>query len=226
VSATTRLEPLPAAFYERPQHEVAADLLGMVLVRDSPVGTVEALIVETEAYGGPEDLASHARAGKTARTEPMFGAVGRAYVYLVYGMHHCLNVVAHAHGAAGAVLIRAALPLAGVDLVAARRSGSRRGARGTTARLTRLVPERAAAGPALVCQALDVDRSFTGADLIRGEALRLGRPPAAELAMVRGAGVVTGPRVGVDYAGDEWASRPWRFGLRGHPALSRPFRAS
>ncbi len=164
-------------------------------------------IVETEAYGGPEDTASHTHAGRTARTAPMFGPVGHAYVYLVYGMHFCLNVVARGTGhEAGAVLIRALEPQIGSELM--RRNRQR----------PRDAVERLCAGPARLCQALAIDRTFDGHDLTAGD--RLWLSPAAAGAS-DGAPVSSGPRVGVDYAGDGWRDRPWRFWLTGNRAVSR-----
>lgn len=206
-------EPRPWApgRFARPSVELARSLLGALVVRDEPDGRTAGLVVETEAYGGPEDRASHARAGQTRRTAPMFGPPGHAYVYLVYGMHSCLNVVAETDGVAGAVLIRALEPVTGVALMR-RRRGDPAGS-----------DERLAAGPARLCQALDVDRALDGHDLAAGQGLWIADPPAEVAAAIRERGVVTGPRVGVAYAGAGWADRPWRFGVRGHPSLSRPF---
>ncbi|HUG48820.1 MAG TPA: DNA-3-methyladenine glycosylase [Candidatus Limnocylindria bacterium] len=185
----------------------ARRLLGWRIVSRDAEGECRGRIVETEAYGGPDDRASHARAGLTRRTAPMFGAPGLAYVYLVYGMHECLNVVAHEEGGAGAVLLRAAEPLDGGELM--RR---RRGRAGS-------VPALLASGPARLCRALGVDRSLSGHDLLAGARLWLEPPPAgAEAADEQ---VASGPRVGVAYAGPDWAERPWRFWLSGHPAVSR-----
>ncbi len=162
-------------------------------------------IVETEAYGGPEDLASHARAGRTRRTTPMYGEVGHAYVYLVYGMHECLNVVAHAAPAeAGAVLLRAIEPVAGVELMRARRGR----AADPDARL--------ASGPARLCQAMAVDRSLDGHDLTTGERAVAGsRASASLMPKLRpaAASASTTPGNGLD--------RPWRFWISGHPSVSR-----
>jgi DNA-3-methyladenine glycosylase len=146
--------PLPRSFYKRGAVEVARGLLGCVLVRRLPGGTVRrARIVETEAYVGEHDLASHARAGRTARTATMYGPPGHAYVYLVYGIHHMLNVVCAEHGDPQAVLVRAAEPLDGWD-----------------ARL---------GGPGLVAAALRLDRSDDGADLTKGAlTIEAGTPPA------------------------------------------------
>lgn len=134
----------------------------------------------------------------------MFGDVGRAYVYLVYGMHECLNVVAYNGREAGAVLIRAVSVEVGLDQVRRRRG------RPTD-------PDwKLCSGPARLCQGLAVDRSFDGHDLTLGEGLWLADAPAGT--SVGEVGV--GRRVGVDYAGD-WAARHWRFWLAGHPAVSR-----
>jgi DNA-3-methyladenine glycosylase len=205
-SDALRLAPLPPAFFARPTEEVARDLLGVLVVRDAIEGRCIGRIVETEAYGGPEDRASHARAGLTRRTAPMFGPAGHAYVYLIYGMHQCLNVVARAGRPAGAVLIRAIEPVEGVELMRARR---RRPAE-TAARL--------AAGPARLCQALAIDRGFDGHDLTGGRELWLAAPVPSPKSPEP---VASGPRIGVAYAGADWAALPWRFWLAGNPSVSR-----
>jgi DNA-3-methyladenine glycosylase len=199
--------PFPRAWFERPPEELAIALLGQDVVREVDGGLRIGRIVETEAYAGTEDRASHARAGRTPRTAPMFGPAGYAYVYLVYGMHHCLNVVAQRDGVPGAVLIRALGPIVGAAAI-------RRERRRTD------VPEaRLLAGPALTCAGLSIDRDLDGHDLTIGRSLWIAPgasgPPST--------GIVRGPRVGVAYAGPDWAERPWRFGLAGHPSLSRPF---
>lgn len=109
-------EPLPLSFYERDVREVAMDLLGTVLLRHDPDGSYRwGRITETEAYLGEHDMASHARFGRTKRTEVMYGSPGRSYVYLIYGMYHMLNVVAAPPGEPQAVLVRAIEPLGGVE---------------------------------------------------------------------------------------------------------------
>ena len=198
------LKVLERAFFDRATDEVARDLLGAWLVRSTPDGLSGGPIVETEAYGASDDLASHARSGLTRRTTPMFGDVGHAYVYLVYGMHECLNVVAYSGAAAGAVLIRAIAPVLGVDEIRRRRGKPT----DPTARLC--------SGPAMICQGLAVDRTFDGHDLTTREGLWLARPPVEEPLLE----VESGPRIGVAYAG-EWAAKPWRFWLAGHPSVSR-----
>jgi DNA-3-methyladenine glycosylase len=210
------LPPLERDFFARPAVELAAALLGKLLVRESAGVLSAGVIVETEAYAGPADRASHARAGKTRRTAPMFGPPGHAYVYLVYGIHSCLNVVSETEGSAGAVLLRALEPLMGLDAMRTRRSRAARD------RSTVTPDARLCAGPAVLCQALDIDRSLDGRDLTLGRDLWLAEPDAVTADRIAAVGVVRGPRIGVDYAG-EWASRPWRFGVAGSPSLSRPF---
>lgn len=201
------LPPLERAFYARPTEDLARALLGVWLVSATEDGLTSVRIVETEAYGGVDDRASHARFGPTRRNSPMFGPPGHAYVYLIYGMHECLNVVAEQEGRAGAVLLRAGEPVLGRDGMRARR---RRPADPDT---------RLAAGPARLCQALGVTRALDGHDLTLGRGLWLSIGPGADAP--QSGEVAFGPRIGVDYAG-EWASRPWRFWLRGHPSVSRP----
>jgi DNA-3-methyladenine glycosylase len=206
----TPFEPLDRAELSGAAADVARNLLGTVVVRDDGAGLRVGRIVETEAYGGPEDRASHARAGRTSRTSIMFGPAGRAYVYLVYGLHHCLNVVCGADGEAAAVLVRAVQPIAGIE-----RMRRARGAAGSDARV--------AAGPARLCEALGIDRSLDGLDLLTDDRLRLAAPGTGPARLEPGEQVVVGPRVGISYAGPEWATRPWRFGIASHAALSRPF---
>ncbi len=198
------LKPLPREFFARETVAVARGLLGTWLLRSTPDGLTGARIVEVEAYGGTEDRASHARAGRTKRTEPMFGEVGHAYVYLVYGMHDCLNVVANDGSDAGAVLVRAIEPRLGVELMRARRArpGDPDSILG--------------AGPARLCQALAVTRIQDGHDLTLGTELWLAESPELDPAFE----IKTGPRIGVDYAGPGWADRPWRFWLTGNPSVS------
>lgn len=205
-----RLAPLERASFARPTDALAQALLGLWLVRETRDGISGGPIVETEAYGGAEDRASHARAGRTRRTAPMFGPPGHAYVYRVYGLHWCLNVVAEEEGRAGAVLIRGVEPVAGLASVRARRDRP-------TDR-----DERLAAGPARVCAAFQVDGALDGHDLTQGKALWIADADPDRRGRLLANGIATGPRVGVAYAGDGWAERPWRFAVAGHPSVSRP----
>lgn len=176
------------AWFDRPSVAVAHDLLGSVLVHDSADGLVSGVITEVEAYQGPEDLAAHSSRGRTARNAVMFGAPGHLYVYLIYGLHHCANVVCGPDAKPEAVLLRAATITEGLPL--ARR---RRGA----------VPDaRLASGPGNLGAAFGLDRRLNGADLLTGPVrIRAGMT----LQRVRATA-----RIGVAYAG-EWADRPLRF---------------
>lgn len=198
---------LPRSFYARPALDVAHDLIGLVLVRRMPDGVrLAGRIVEAEAYTGPDDLACHAAKGRTARNAVMFGPPGHAYIYFVYGMHWCLNLVNEHDGFPAAVLLRSLEPLDGVDAIRANRPKARKD--------TDLM-----SGPARLCQALAVDGALNGADLCT--------PDAALFVEDRGlasCAVATAPRVGVDYAG-EWAARPYRFYDAASPHVSaRPRR--
>ncbi len=193
-----RQAQLPRSFYARDVAEVARALIGCALVHDGAgeLGARAAVIVETEAYGGPDDLASHARFGPTSRNAAMFGPPGHAYVYLCYGTHQMFNVSTGEDGEASAVLVRATAPLLGQPLDA------------TVGR-----------GPGKLTSALAIDRRFDRLDLTAAAAplwiAALPRPAAAPIELA------VGPRVGVDFAG-EWAKLPLRFAWRNHPSVSRP----
>lgn len=199
--AAAEPSPFPTrAWFDRPSTALARDLLGCRLVHDSPDGTVGGAIVEVEAYRGPEDRAAHSSRGRTPRNAVMFGEPGHAYVYLIYGLHLCLNVVAGPGAKPEAVLVRALALDEGVEIARARR-GDR-------------VPDvRLASGPGNVGRALGVDRGLNGIDLLDGP-LRLEARTGSVPRIARG------PRVGVDYAG-AWAARPWRFWIADDPHVSR-----
>jgi DNA-3-methyladenine glycosylase len=162
----------PVSFFERSALEVARELLGQRLVLETPQGRREGRIVETEAYVGEHDLACHASKGRTKRTEVMFGPGGRAYVYLIYGMYHCFNVVTGPEGEAAAVLVRGLEPTEGIP------------------------HSLRTDGPGRLCRALGLTRVHNGMDL-RGSPLFLERDPS-----IPGSAVARGPRIGVDYAGE------------------------
>ena len=195
----------------------ARALLGARLVRDPGPGDAVAearigRIVEVEAYIGEDDRASHARFGPTDRNRVMFGPPGIAYVYLVYGMYHCLNVVTEPAPRPAALLVRAVEPVAGMVAMRAARAATRPGIG------TRPPPDaRLAAGPGLVCAAFSIDRTMTGLDLCDpASPLRLEAAPVHEPA----AHIEQSPRIGIAYAGEPWASVPWRFLVPGSPSLS------
>lgn len=188
------LRPLPRSFYARPTLQVAPALLGKLLVRsDGPEPRV-ARIVEVEAYLGERDAASHARRGPTPRAAIMFGPPGFLYVYLVYGMHHCMNVVTESDGTAGAVLLRAAEPMQGFAGAA----------------------DRALAGPGKACAALGITRAQNGWDLCEAP-LFLAEDRAPD--RPRQVRIKRSARIGVDYAG-AWASRLLRFYVAGNRHVS------
>ncbi|MCW4009373.1 MAG: DNA-3-methyladenine glycosylase [Candidatus Bathyarchaeota archaeon] len=191
-------------FYQRDPLTVAKELLGKTLVYESSEGVMSGKIVETEAYLGPEDKASHAYQNRrTARTEIQFGPKGHAYLYLIYGMYYCFNVTAgEIPKKPEAVFFRAMEPLEGVEFMKKRRPC----AKGDIARL--------ANGPSRLCMALGLSKQQNGTDLcappfyIRDDAVSVAKED-----------IVQTTRIGVDYA-DEWKTKPWRFYIRGNPFVS------
>lgn len=182
---------VPQQFYNRPTLQVARDLLGKKLVRRLDGCNLSGFIVETEAYLGRVDSACHAHRGRTKRNDVMFGPPGRAYVYFTYGMHYLLNLVTEEEDVPCAVLLRALVPATGQDrMLALRKRGGKE--------LTN--------GPAKLCQALAIDKSFNGWDLTRGERLWV------EEGLVLAPGdILATPRIGIDYAASEDRAAPWRF---------------
>ena len=201
--------------------DAGRQLLGARLVRDDPGARRVGRIVEIEAYVGPEDLASHARFGRTARNAVMFGPPGRAYVYLVYGLYECLNVVTEPEGRPAALLVRAVEPIDGAALMrAARLQWVARRSDGTGRaedRLRRLPEDRLASGPGLVSVAFGITLADSGADLCDPRApIRLERRAAGD----RAPRVVTTGRIGIDYAPAPWRDRAWRLVDAGSPSVS------
>jgi DNA-3-methyladenine glycosylase len=210
---------LPRDFFARPSAEVAPDLLGCVLEHETPAGLVAVELTEVEAYAGRSDPASHAYRGKTARNAVMFGPPGHAYVYFTYGMHFCVNMVCLGEeGSASAVLLRAGAVIAGEALARARRTRSP----------ARIATRDLARGPARLCQALGINRSQDGADVVADQSpLRIragaGNPARSGTVLARGDApprsprkITAGPRVGVSSAADV----PWRFWYDGDPTVS------
>lgn len=197
-----QIELLPRSFFAADTAVVARRLLGQRVVRYLDGDVLAGRIVETEAYGAQHDSTSHAYRGPGGRANGMFGAVGHAYVYLIYGMHHCLNVTAHTAGHGGAVLIRAIEPEIGIEQMLLRRKG--------------VAPHLLGSGPGRLCAALAIDRTFDGRDLLE---------PSGELLLAAGAAVPgeavrAGPRVGV-VGKPEHVTLPWRFYLPANPNVSR-----
>jgi DNA-3-methyladenine glycosylase len=187
-------------FFDRPVLEVAPDLLGQVVVRRTSTGAVALLITEVEAYGGPDDPASHSYRGRTARNASMWGPPGHAYVYLSYGVHFAFNLVCGPEGKASGVLMRAGEVLEGVDLARHRRRAARK-------------DSDLARGPGRLGQALGIDRTLDGTDVCVPGPLTVHRGPSEAHTVQRG------PRTGVSKAADV----PWRFWLEGHVTVS-PYR--
>ncbi|MGX4642148.1 DNA-3-methyladenine glycosylase [Massilia sp. SYSU DXS3249] len=179
--------------FNAPADEVARQLIGVVVLVDGVGGR----IVETEAYDR-EDPASHAYSGPTERNFAMFGPPAHAYVYRSYGIHWCLNFVCREEGHGAGVLIRAIEPLAGLDVMRARRDAQD--------------PVQLCSGPGKLCEALEVTRAFNGRSLAQPPFLLEAAPPGLD--------IVAGPRIGISKAMDV----PWRFGLAGSRFVSRPFR--
>jgi DNA-3-methyladenine glycosylase len=190
---------LPHSFYARATLKVAEDLLGKVLVHRTRHGVTSGVIVETEAYIGEDDPACHASFGRTARSEPLFGPPGFAYVYLNYGVHYLMNAVTEADGFPGAVLIRALQPLDGIALMQKRRAPD-----------GREIDEHALCrGPGNLTRALGITIKDNRLDL------------AASTLTIEDRGIsvgdiATGPRVGIRVA----VERPWRYWIEGHRAVS------
>lgn len=198
VSLASSFTPLARSFYARPVLEVARAMVGKLLVHATSGGPLVGRIVEVEAYRGPEDLASHSSKGRrTARNEAMYGEAGRAYVYLLYGSSWAFNVVTGEEGQAHAVLVRAIEPVAGLDVMSARRGMK--------------VTDRALCnGPGKLCKAMDIDRRFYGVDLCA---------PPLFLAEGRRGKLGRSHRINIDYAG-AWIEKPWRFYERGNRWVS------
>ncbi len=190
-----RSAPLTRAFFARSVHAVAPDLIGAAL----HVDRVGGIIVEVEAYHHT-DPAAHSYSGRNPRNAVMFGPPGYAYVYRSYGIHWCLNFVCEEEGSASAVLIRALQPTKGLDAMRARRGLEE--------------PSALCSGPGKLCEALGVTIAHNGLPLDRPPFVLGERPEgiAVEIAV--------GPRIGITKAAD----LPWRYGLKGSPYLSRPFR--
>ncbi len=176
--------------------KAAPGLLGWELISSSPDGLAGGRIVETEAYHGPGDPASHAFRGPTTRTAPMFAAAGTIYVYLSYGLHTCLNLVTGPAGHGQAVLIRALEPTIGLDLMQQRRNQTN--------------PRLLTTGPGRVGQALRIERTLSGNQL--GQLLQL-QPPKQPVPPTE---ILSGPRIGITNA----AGKPWRFWLAGNSYVS------
>ena len=190
------------AFFRQDTVELARKLLGCLLIHRTPDGAAGGMIVEAEAYVGAIDKACHAYRNRSGRTEIMYHDGGYAYVYLIYGMHHCFNAVTGPEGEGNAVLIRALEPVIGLDLMQQRRN-------------TKTV-RHLCSGPGKVCQALGITKNEYGLDLCAADSpLRLIR-----YRYIPDAQIVATPRINVAYA-EEAAAWPWRFYVKDNLYVSK-----
>jgi DNA-3-methyladenine glycosylase len=200
------MKKLKRNFYNQSTLKVAQDLLGKFLVRKIGKNILSGKIVETEAYVGPNDLASHASRGKTTRTAPMFGPPGYAYVYLVYGLNYCFNIVTEGKNYPAAVLIRAIEPAEGIKLMCRNRKLNFQFS---------ILNFKLTNGPGKLCQALKIDKSLNNLDLTKNILWLEDRG-----IKIKPSEIAAAKRIGVDYAG-KYKNKPWRFYLRENKFVSK-----
>lgn len=194
---------LTRSFFTQPTRQLAQALLGCRLVRRWNGRRLSGVIVEAEAYIGENDLACHARSGRTTRTEVMYGQPGLAYVYFTYGLHWMLNIVSERQDFPAAILIRALEPIEGIDALM-RQRGSRP--------ITDLC-----SGPAKLTQALRIDRTLNGVDLCDRRSNLWLEPDRS----IPTRSIAHGPRIGLGATPEPWLSKPWRFWVKANPFVSR-----
>ncbi|MCX6740103.1 MAG: DNA-3-methyladenine glycosylase [Candidatus Parcubacteria bacterium] len=209
--AYRRLNP---KFYQQNTFEFARDLLGKYLMRKQGKYTLIGKIVETEAYFGPNDLASHASRGKTARTQMMFEHAGLAYIYLIYGMYYCFNIVTEAKDFPAAILIRAVEPISGISQMQKNRHLNKKlivpmpNAQCPIPNLTN--------GPAKLCQAFKIDKKLNGHNLITSKLLYLAENPKEK---IKPSQIQSAKRVNIDYAG-HYKHKLWRYYIKNNTFVS------
>ena len=195
---------LKKSFYQRDTITVAKDLLGKLLVREINGEEIVCRIVETEAYDGPFDKASHAyKHRRTTRTEPMFHQGGISYVYLIYGMYHCFNIVTGEEGYPAAILIRAVEPIYGLETLKKNRPIKSTKRKDLTN------------GPGKLCQALQINKRLNGIDITKGELLWVLKEEQESTIRIE-----SSPRVNIDYA-EEYRDKRWRFYISDNEYVSR-----
>ncbi|TDX46821.1 DNA-3-methyladenine glycosylase [Halanaerobium congolense] len=194
---------LKQGFYQKDAVQAAKDLLGKVIVRKYNDKTIKVKIVETEAYCGAEDKASHAHNNKkTKRTAPMFKKGGHSYIYLIYGMYYCLNVVTAAENNPHAVLIRAVEPLKGLNYIKENRQ------------IKSSKIENLTNGPGKLSQALKINKNLNGCNLIESDFLYIIDTETEEFE------IENSPRINIDYA-EEYKDKKWRFFIKNNKYISR-----
>lgn len=216
---------LDSSFFERNTILVAQDLLGKFLVRKIGNTTLSGMIVETEAYVGPHDLACHASKGCTERTEVMFKEAGTWYVYMIYGMYYCLNIVTEKKNYPSAVLIRALEPTDGLNIMAKNRNSP-----SLKLQVTSYPPEagpplasrlQVANGPGKLCQALGIDKKFNASSATASSSKLFVEDRKIKIPENK---IVKAPRIGVDYA-KEWKNKLLRFYIKGNRYVSTRHKA-
>lgn len=201
----------PVNWYEGDTLDVAKHLLGHRLVHVIDGKRRSGLIVETEAYKGPDDKAAHSYGGRrTERTDIMFGPPGHAYVYLIYGMYHCFNIITAPEGIPQGVLIRALKPDEGIEDMAAARFGK--------TDITKQQYKNLTSGPGKLCRALSITMEQKGLSMQSDELFMEIVPD--EMHLSQRYEITAGPRIGIDYA-EEAIHYPWRFYFQGHPFVSK-----
>lgn len=210
------MKPLERQFYNRDTRTVAKELLGKVIVHERDGQRISAKIVETEAYLGVEDKAAHSYGGRrTPRVEVMYGEPGFSYVFFIYGMYDCFNVVTREKGNPQAVLIRAAEPVEGLDLMAVNRFGK------PYEQLTKSQIKNITNGPGKLCRALSIDRDLNGEDLCSNPNRKNSRGSKLYIADGKDEafGIVPSKRIGIDYA-EEAKDYLWRFYIEDNKYVS------
>jgi len=197
------MQKLTREFFNRKTEIVARELLGKVLVHQDGKKTFSGIIVETEAYVGPKDLASHASRRKTPRNEPMFGEAGFWYIYLIYGFYNCLNVVTEGKDYPAAVLIRALEPLEGIEQMKINRKTEK--------------SENLTNGPGKLCQALEIDKKLNQTNLFEKNSKLFIVDSGIKISPRQ---IKKAKRVGVDYAG-KWKDKLLRFYIKDNPFVSK-----
>jgi len=199
------------SFYNRNTLKVAREILGKFLVKKIGDKRIAGKIVETEGYVGPSDLASHASRGKTARTAPMFGPPGYAYIYLVYGLNYCFNIVTEKEDYPAAILIRAIEPAEGANIMFKNRHFDKKQKLNSQVSNLKFLTN----GPGKLCQALKIDKSLNTLDLTKNTLWLEDRG-----VKIKPSEIVAAKRIGVDYAG-KYKNKPWRFYIRGNKFVSK-----
>jgi len=214
-----KLQRLKTNFYKQNTFKLARALLGKYLVRKIGKKTLIGKIVEVEAYYGPKDKASHASRGRTERTKTMFEKPGTAYIYMIYGMYYCLNIVTEKKEFPAAILIRALEPYCCHPEPSRRVATKSRhdSASASPRRAEPTMTEKLSNGPGKLCQAFKIDKKLNGENLISSKKLYLAKNPQEQISPSQ---IKKAKRIGVDYAG-HYKHKLWRYYLKNNPFVSK-----